>query len=301
MRRNQTSTMTMKACLSDLARIVDGFLAECLRRPDVPPVLLEAMEYSLLAGGKRLRPILCLVWAEMFGAHQDDILPAAAALECIHTYSLIHDDLPAMDNDDLRRGKPSCHKQFGEAVAILAGDGLLTEAFGLMLSAKAPPERVLLAAGQLARAAGIAGMVGGQVLDMQWTGQAGTRLEDISRMQELKTGAMLRASCECGAILAGAGETDVQRAMSYGTHVGRAFQIADDILDVVGDAQTMGKPVGSDEDKNKVTYPALIGLEQSRKAAEQHRDKAIQALDGLAGARADFLRDLAAYIVTRAS
>jgi len=291
----------MKAYLSELGRAVDGFLAECLRRPDVPPVLLEAMEYSLLAGGKRLRPALCLVWAEMFGARRDDVLPAAAALECIHAYSLIHDDLPAMDNDDLRRGKPSSHKRFGEAMAILAGDGLLTEAFGLLLSTRAPADRVLRAGLRLCEAAGPSGMVGGQVLDMEWTGRKGIQLEDLARMQGLKTGAMLRASCECGAVLAGAGEVDVRRAETYGTHIGRAFQIADDILDVVGDVQVMGKPVGSDEEKNKVTYPSLIGLDQSRKAAEQHRDQAIRALDGLIGPQADFLRELSAYIVTRAS
>lgn len=291
----------MKAYLSELSRAVDGYLAGCLRQPDVPPMLLEAMEHSLFAGGKRLRPALCLAWAEMFGASRENILPAAAALECIHTYSLIHDDLPAMDNDDLRRGKPASHKRFGEALAILAGDGLLTEAFGLMLSASVPPERVLRAGRCVAQAAGASGMVGGQALDMQWTGQAQTRLEDLSRMQGLKTGAMLRASCECGAILAGATDADVQRAVSYGTHIGRAFQIADDILDVVGDAKTMGKPVGSDEGKGKVTYPSLIGLGPSRKLASQHKNEAVQALAGIAGSQSDFLRELAEYIVIRAS
>ncbi len=291
----------MKAYLSDLSRVVEGFLRECLHRSDVPPLLLEAMEYSLLAGGKRLRPALCLTWAKMFGAEQEDILPAAAALECIHTYSLIHDDLPAMDNDDLRRGKPSSHKKFGEALAILAGDGLLTEAFGLFLATRVPAVQVLLAGQKLARAAGAAGMVGGQVLDMQWTGQAQITLGELSRMQSLKTGALLQVSCECGAVLAGAPEAGQQQAATYGRHIGRAFQIADDILDVVGDAQTLGKPVGSDEGQGKVTYPALIGIEQSRKAAEAHRDHAVLALDGLQGTQADFLRELADYIVTRAS
>lgn len=293
--------MEMKVCLSELGRSVDGYLARCLKNPEVPPALVEAMEYSLLAGGKRLRPALCLVWAEMYGARQEDILPAAAALECIHTYSLIHDDLPAMDNDDLRRGKPSSHKKFGEALAILAGDGLLTEAFGLLLATRAPAELVIRAGEKLVRAAGAAGMVGGQVLDMQWTGQGRTTLEELSRMQSLKTGALLRVSCECGAILAGAPESGRQQAATYGLHIGRAFQIADDILDVVGDARTMGKPVGSDESQGKVTYPSLTGIEQSRKAAEAHRDQALLALDGLRGAQADFLRDLAAYIVTRAA
>ncbi|HDQ39409.1 MAG TPA: polyprenyl synthetase family protein [Desulfonatronum sp.] len=293
--------MEMKAYLSELGRAVDSYLARCLHDSNVPPMLLEAMEYSLLAGGKRLRPALCLVWAEMFGARRDDILPAAAALECVHTYSLIHDDLPAMDNDDLRRGKPSSHKQFGEALAILAGDGLLTEAFGLLLSTKAPAEQVLQAGQRLALAAGVSGMVGGQTLDMQWTGQGQITLDDVSRMQDLKTGAMLQASCECGVILAGGTKADVQRASNYGIHIGRAFQIADDILDVTGDAKTMGKPAGSDEDKGKITYPSLIGVGPSREQAERFRDLAVQALEGLAGPQADFLRELAAYVVTRAS
>lgn len=293
--------MEMKAYLSELGLAVDGYLARCLHAPNVPPTLLEAMEYSLLAGGKRLRPALCLVWAELFGARREDILPAAAALECIHTYSLIHDDLPAMDNDDLRRGKPSNHKQYGEALAILAGDGLLTEAFGLLLAARAPAEHVLLAGQQLVRAAGAAGMVGGQVLDMQWTGQGQITLEELSRMQSLKTGALLQVSCECGAILAGAPTSRRQQAATYGLHIGRAFQIADDILDVTGDAQALGKPVGSDEGQGKVTYPSLIGPEQSRNAAKEHRDFAVRALNGLQGPQVFFLRDLATYIVTRAS
>jgi geranylgeranyl diphosphate synthase, type II len=290
----------MKAYLSELGREVDGFLAGCLRISGIPQVLLEAMEYSLLAGGKRLRPVLCLVWAEMAGEAREHVMPAAAALECIHTYSLIHDDLPAMDNDDLRRGKPTSHKQFGEAMAILAGDALLTEAFGLLLSSSAAPGRILRAGRELVLAAGAAGMVGGQVLDMRWTGQGPVAVEELSHMQELKTGAMIRASCVCGAILGGADEEDVQRAATYGAHIGRAFQITDDILNMTGDEQILGKPVGSDQELGKVTYPALVGLETSRDLALGHIVQAKQALIGRNGPQADFLRDLAEYILVRA-
>ncbi|SMP51987.1 farnesyl-diphosphate synthase [Desulfonatronum zhilinae] len=299
----------MKSYLSELGNEVDRYLTACLKRPGVPEPLLQAMEYSLLAGGKRLRPVLCLVWAEMVGARRDHVLPAAAALECIHTYSLIHDDLPAMDDDDLRRGKPSNHKRFGEALAILAGDALLTEAFGLLFSCAVPAQRMLAAGRELARAAGAAGMVGGQVLDMQWTGGTAT-VEELSRMQELKTGAMIRASCVCGALLGGATEADLARAADYGTHIGRAFQITDDILDVIGDQTVLGKPVGSDQDQGKVTYPALIGLEASRDLARSHTDQALAALavssdapdmSDLTRRHAWFLRELAEYILTRAT
>lgn len=299
----------MKAYLSELGSEVERYLAACLRRPGVPDPLLRAMEYSLLAGGKRLRPVLCLVWAEMTGEPRENILPAAAALECIHTYSLIHDDLPAMDDDDLRRGRPSSHKRFGEALAILAGDALLTEAFGLLLSCAVPADRMLAAGRELVRAAGAAGMVGGQVLDMQWTGGTAT-VGELSRMQELKTGAMIRASCVCGALLGGAGEADLARAADYGTHIGRAFQITDDILDVTGDQAVLGKPVGSDQDLGKVTYPALIGLEASRDLARRHTDQALATLVAFPDApnasettlrHAGFLRELAGYILTRAA
>ena len=299
----------MKSYLSELGRGVDRYLAACLKRPGVPEPLLQAMEYSLLAGGKRLRPVLCLVWAEMAGESRDHVLPAAAALECIHTYSLIHDDLPAMDDDDLRRGKPSNHKRFGEALAILGGDALLTEAFGQLFSCAVPAERMLAAGRELVRAAGAAGMVGGQVLDMQWTGGTAT-VEDLSRMQELKTGAMIRASCVCGALLGGAGEADLARAADYGMHLGRAFQITDDILDVIGDQSVLGKPVGSDQDMGKVTYPALIGLEASRDLARSHTDQALAALavfsdtsdvSDITRRHTGFLRELTGYILTRAT
>lgn len=291
----------MKAYLSEIGGEVDRFLAQCLKRDGVPDILLQAMEYSLLAGGKRLRPALCLVWAEMAGESRKHVLPAAAALECIHTYSLVHDDLPAMDDDDLRRGKPSNHKQFGEAMAILAGDALLTEAFGLLFSCTVSAERILSAGQELVRAAGASGMVGGQVLDMEWTGLDAVQVQDLSRMQELKTGALIRASCVCGAVLGGAGANDVERAEAYGVHMGRAFQITDDILDVTGDEDVLGKPVGSDVNMGKVTYPALLGLDASRRLARDHTDQALASLQPYDNHHAHFLRELAEYILIRSA
>jgi len=297
--------VTVKERLAALADEVAVFLRDRFggwqRAWDVPSGLLEAMEYSLAAGGKRLRPALCLTFAELFEADRAAVMPFAAGFELIHTYSLIHDDLPAMDNDDLRRGKPSNHKVFGEAGAILAGDGLLTEAFGAM--AKASPavaaDRVLTALAEAARAAGSAGMVGGQFLDMEYTARQDVGLDELARMQALKTGALLTASCVCGAMLAGADADGVDRARRYGAAVGAAFQIVDDILDEVGDAATLGKPVGSDREQGKNTYPSLIGLDASRRLAEERSREAIAAMEPYSGPTADFLRELARYIVVR--
>ncbi|MDR2800058.1 MAG: polyprenyl synthetase family protein, partial [Desulfovibrio sp.] len=245
----------VEAALETLALRVEDCLFGCLRAPGVPEGLLEAMEYSLRAGGKRLRPVLCLVSARACAGEarspepcsgeacsgeewERAVLLFACALECIHTYSLIHDDLPAMDNDDFRRGRPSSHKKFGEATAILAGDGLLTDAFALMArcaDAGLPEKRVLRALGAAARAAGSAGMVGGQFLDMLYTGGVAVGLKELALMQAMKTGAMLRLSCEAGALLSGAGPEKVAALARYGEALGAAFQIADDILDVTGD------------------------------------------------------------------
>jgi len=230
-------------------------------------------------------------------------LPFAAALELVHTYSLIHDDLPAMDDDDLRRGKPSNHKKFDEATAILAGDGLLTDAFSLMLSCAetgaVPAPLVVRAAQAVALAAGSGGMVGGQALDMEYTARAGVSFEELRTMHAMKTGALITASCVAGALLAGAEPSFEHRAREYGLNVGAAFQIADDILDVVGDTKTLGKPAGSDERQGKTTYPSLLGLDKSRELARQRADAAIEALAGLEHQEADFLRALARYIVER--
>ena len=297
--------MTVKERLAVMAGEVEVYLRERfgvrMRERGVPENLLAAMEYSLLAGGKRLRPVLCLVFAELFDAERARVMPFAAGFEIIHTYSLIHDDLPAMDDDDLRRGRPSNHKVFGEAGAILAGDALLTEAFGCMgrVWPGVAAELVLPALAEAAKAAGAAGMVGGQVLDMDYTAREGVTLAELARMQALKTGALLTASCVCGAILAGAGEEGAARAREYGEAVGAAFQIVDDILDEIGDAATLGKPVGSDREQGKNTYPSMIGLDESRRLAEERVAAAIAAIEPYAGDAAEFLRDLARYIVVR--
>ncbi|TVM18247.1 polyprenyl synthetase family protein [Oceanidesulfovibrio indonesiensis] len=299
----------VKEALRDLSRNVEDYLASCLEGRDIPDALRRSMEYSLLAGGKRLRPCLCLAWAELCGMKASRALPFASSIECIHTYSLVHDDLPAMDDDDMRRGKPSNHKQFGEATAILAGDGLLTEAFLFMTRADAEPAHVLEAVAVMARAAGAEGMVGGQVLDMEYTGRVlaaegnPVTLDQLRTMHAMKTGALIRASCEAGAVLACGGEDRRRRAAAYGAHLGRAFQIVDDILDEVGDEKSLGKPVGSDRDKGKTTYVSLVGLERSRELAEEATQQALQALDGFRDADKSwlaFLQDLARYVLVRA-
>ncbi len=294
----------VKTELAQRAARVEAFLADCLAEDGLPGELAEAMRYSLLAGGKRLRPVLCLTWAGMLGLDEDAVMPFAAGFELVHTYSLIHDDLPAMDDDDLRRGRPSSHKAFGEAMAILAGDGLLTRAFGLMASVDSvPAERVLDAMRVAAWGAGPAGMVGGQVLDMAHTGLQpgeGADLSIMQRMHAMKTGALITSACLTGAVLAGASGPDQDRAREYGAQLGLAFQIVDDILDVVGDTAVLGKPVGSDQDHGKATYPALLGLEESRRRADAAAEAALTSLIPYAGTETDFLRDLARYIVVRA-
>jgi geranylgeranyl diphosphate synthase type II len=295
--------VTFKEELGRRAAEVEGYLVACLRDRGIPDRLLRSMEYSLLAGGKRLRPVLVLSWNGLLGGDKAEAMPFAASLECIHTYSLIHDDLPAMDDDDLRRGRPSNHKQFDEATAILAGDGLLTEAFGLMAEASLvrglPADRVLRALSVLAGAAGAGGMVGGQAVDMELTGRTGVPLEELKRMHAMKTGALLTAACECGAILSGAGEADVANARDFGRRIGVAFQIVDDVLDVVGDTATLGKPAGSDEAMGKTTYPSLIGLDKSKTLAREYIDEALTNLSGYFGSEQEFLWQLARYIVDR--
>ncbi|MFO7817967.1 MAG: polyprenyl synthetase family protein [Thermodesulfobacteriota bacterium] len=290
-----------KYILSREASVIHTFLQDCMQKRGIPEKLSSAMQYSLLAGGKRLRPVLCLNWAKMLGAEQKQVLSFAAGLECIHTYSLIHDDLPAMDDDDLRRGKPTNHKKYGEALAILAGDGLLTFAFELMLECAVRGEPLNRALLEIARAAGAGGMVGGQVLDMEYTGQGSSDLDKLQNMHLLKTGALLVSSCVTGAVLAGGGEDDVRRAGEFGRHVGLAFQIADDILDVTGDQEIMGKPVGSDEKQGKFTYPALIGIEKSKKIAQKSVSAAGVVLEAYTGEEKEFLLSLTDYIVNRVS
>ena len=289
---------------AELREMVEGYLASSFLDSEIPARLSEAMRYSLLAGGKRLRPVLCLAVARACAPERADelaraILPFAAGLEMIHTYSLIHDDLPAMDDDDLRRGKPTCHKAYDEATAILAGDALLTNAFSHMARADVPAPLLLEAVRLSADAAGAAGMVGGQVLDLAGEGQKLT-LEELRILNAKKTGALLFNACECGAVLAGASPAMREAARTYGAELGIAFQITDDILDVVGDEATVGKEVRHDAESDKATWPSLIGLEASVELARQHCAAAEAALEGLfSGSDADFLRETARKLVSR--
>jgi geranylgeranyl diphosphate synthase type II len=266
-----------------------------------PPRLAEAMRYSLLAGGKRLRPILCLSFADAAarasgggGTVAED---AAAALECIHTYSLVHDDLPAMDDDDLRRGVPTNHKVFGEALAILAGDALLTDAFTLLATGSLE-ERAVRGAlvAELALAAGAGGMVGGQVLDIAEDRPA--QLDYLMRLHRMKTGALIKAACRMGALAGGGDASMVDAAEIYGDAVGLAFQIADDLLDVTESAAVMGKPTGADAAAGRFTYPAVVGLEQSRALAHELVERALSSVRFLEPAPGP-LAALAAYSIDR--
>ena len=248
--------------------------------------LAEAIRYSLEAGGKRVRPLLCLLAAESVGASAEAALPGALALECIHTYSLVHDDLPAMDNDDLRRGKATCHIAFDEAHAILAGDGLLTEAFRILaVEGATEPGRRIEAIALLAEAAGWRGMVGGQALDLE--GESLTRsgkaygLEQLHTIHRLKTGALLRASVELGAVLGGADPAQRRALKAYGEALGLAFQIQDDILDATSTAEALGKRAGKDEGRGKITFPALLGLEGAKTALREATESALCPLASL--------------------
>ncbi len=265
-----------------------------------PPQLAQAMRYSLLAGGKRLRPILALMAAEACGADPTEALPAACAVEMVHTYSLIHDDLPAMDDDDLRRGRPTCHKMFDEATAILAGDGLLTLAFETIVRYTRPPEAAARCVRILAEAAGPAGMVGGQMADLQAEGRFDGTVSLLEAIHRRKTGALLRAPLTMGAVVAGASDAQIEALDHYGRAVGLAFQIVDDLLDVQGDETKMGKRVQKDSELGKWTYPGFLGIEGSRTRARELADEAMTALD-LFGDRSGLLRALAWDLLERDS
>jgi geranylgeranyl diphosphate synthase type II len=258
---------------------IETFLAG-LRFAGDPAIagLEEAMRYSLLAGGKRIRPVLALATAQALGMERASVLPLAGALELIHTYSLIHDDLPAMDNDDLRRGRPTCHRAFGEDVAILAGDALYAEAFHLLLSEqRGDPAAVLAAAARLAGATGASGMVGGQYIDVAGTAPAGPH--GLRRLHELKTGRLIGAAIECVVALSETRETDrIEALRSFSAELGVLFQIVDDILDVTGSAEALGKQQGADERLGKRTYVSEFGLEGARRLASESRARALEAL-----------------------
>ena len=259
--------------------------------------LAESMRYSLMAGGKRLRPVLLMEAAEAVGGRGEDYIHAACALEMIHTYSLIHDDLPAMDNDDYRRGKLTNHKVYGAGIATLAGDALLTLAFEVILRQKADSETLCRVIREISQAAGPDGMVGGQAIDMESEGKSIT-MDELRKMHMGKTGALFRAAIRSGAILAGAGEKELNALTRYAEAFGLAFQITDDILDVIGDENEIGKPVGSDERNHKSTYVTLTSLEKARQLAKDAVDEAVLALEPF-GDKAWFLKELVEFLISR--
>jgi geranylgeranyl diphosphate synthase type II len=294
--------MDIKAYLAKKKDLVDKSLEKLVPPATTfPPSVHEAMRYSLFAGGKRVRPILALAAAEALGAKTADLLPIADSLELIHTYSLIHDDLPAMDDDDFRRGLPTCHKKFGEALAILAGDGLLTMAFEVLSDPRrlkaVSAARLVAVIKEISTSSGVFGMVGGQVVDIESEGKD-VDFPTLEYIHTRKTGALIRASVRVGALYAKAGKRQYLALTHYGEMVGLAFQIADDILDLTGTREETGKDVGSDLKKGKKTFPAFYGLEESRRRAREVSDRAVLALKDF-DRKADPLRELAKYIVNR--
>ncbi len=293
----------LKAYLQDRQKIVEEALEHYLPGEDnIPADIYKAVRYSVFNGGKRIRPILCLAAAEAVGGDLGPAIPVACSLELIHAYSLIHDDLPAMDNDDFRRGKPTCHKVFGEDIAILAGDALLTEAFVLlsgMEKVRLSAERRLAVIQEIAQAAGICGMVGGQALDVL----SGKFTPDENTLREIhrrKTGALIVAAIKSGAIISNAGKDKIQALAEYGINVGLAFQIADDILNVEGDRELMGKETGSDAARGKLTYPSLMGLDAAKEKLAKYIDAAEVSLSDF-DERARPLILIARYIMERKS
>ncbi len=294
--------MDIKTYLKERRELIDSFLRTYFTYPVIPVSLNESMAYSVFAGGKRVRPLLALASYEACGGRAEDIVPYASALEFIHTYSLIHDDLPAMDNDDLRRGKPTSHKVFGEGMAILAGDALLTEAFYLLSSNTSRPSGVrgrdvLKVVREVSMAAGAHGMVGGQSEDILSEGRQ-IDGENLSFIHAHKTGALITVSVRMGAILGRADKRKLSALTLYGENIGLAFQIVDDVLDIEGNSAELGKPTGSDEKKKKLTYPVLYGIDLSMKKAEGLVQQAVDALDIFPGS-ADPLREIARYILRR--
>ena len=294
--------MTAPPRLAAERAAVDAALHRLLTdRGDRPARLHEAMEYAVLAGGKRVRPILSIAAAEALGANTAGLLPVAGTLELIHTYSLIHDDLPAMDDDDLRRGRPTCHKVYGEAIAILAGDGLLNLAFEVLSDPRRlktiPAQRLVAIIREVSLASGVFGMVGGQAVDMESEGKD-VDFPTLEYIHTHKTGALIRASVRVGALYARASERRLKALTRYGEMVGLAFQIADDILDIVGTQEEIGKDVGSDMKKGKKTFPSFYGLTESRRRANEVAGHAVDALKDF-DRKADPLRELAKYIVKR--
>lgn len=278
--------------------LIDECLKSALKdKEDAPKLIFDAMRYSVFAGGKRIRPVMMLSSYEMFSADTECVLPFCVGLEMIHTYSLIHDDLPAMDNSPLRRGKLTNHMVFGEANAVLAGDGLLNFAFETMLESPDLPKNVLKAMKYVAKCAGVTGMIGGQVIDIDSEDKR-IDIDTLKTLQIKKTGALIAAAVCGGAILGGACSGDVKKLEEYSYLVGQAFQIKDDILDETSDAAVLGKPTGSDEENHKNTYVSLLGLEESEKLLKEYTDRAKEILKEFGG-RAEFLMGMTDYLLTR--
>ncbi len=273
----------MKKDVSSIEAALRQYLPQ---RDDYIRTVVDSMEYSLMAGGKRIRPMLALAFSKLCGGSEEAVMPFACAVEMIHTYSLIHDDLPCMDNDDTRRGKPTNHKVFGEAAALLGGDGLLTLAFETLVCEQARrlngAEKCAEAVSVLAKCAGAVGMIGGQIIDLESEGKQADH-EILRIMDKKKTGALINAACQMGCISAGASEEQRKAAEQYAYHIGIAFQIVDDILDVTSDETTLGKPIGSDAENHKSTYVSLLGLDECRKISAELTEKAINALGTFEG------------------
>ncbi|GAB5047072.1 polyprenyl synthetase family protein [Thermodesulfovibrio sp. TK110] len=291
----------LKKYIAEKKEKVEEFIKSYFTPSIKPSILHNSVLYSLTAGGKRLRPVLCIASYEACEGKKD-ITPYATAIEFIHTYSLIHDDLPSMDNDDLRRGKPTNHKVFGEGIAILAGDGLLTEAFRILSNpayADVEPSNLIKVIHELSSSAGVYGMVGGQAMDLISEGKEPDR-DSVEFIHLNKTAKLISASVKSGAILASADEEKIKRIEKYGLSIGLAFQIIDDILDIEGSTEEIGKPKGSDIERGKMTYPRVYGIAQSKKKAEELIDKALNALETF-DHKAEPLREIARYIIKRTS
>ncbi|EGT4599707.1 polyprenyl synthetase family protein [Clostridioides difficile] len=293
--------MEFKQCLKEKASFVEKVLKEYMPKEEgYQKTVIEAMNYSLSAGGKRLRPILTLEACKIVGGNEDEAIPFAIAIEMIHTYSLIHDDLPALDNDDLRRGRPTNHKVYGEAMGILAGDALLNYAFEVMLAGsinKENPEKYLNAINEIAKGAGIYGMIGGQVVDVESENKQ-IEKEKLDYIHMNKTAAMMVGCMRAGATIGGANFEQMEEITKYAKNIGLSFQIVDDILDIVGDEAKLGKKVGSDIENHKSTYPSLLGLDKSKEIAHNLIDEAKKSIEKLSD-DVDFLKGLAEYIIDR--
>ncbi len=288
----------INSLLENRKALIENRINELLPETDKNyKTVIDAARYSLTLGGKRIRPIIMLEFCKLFGGKLEDALDFSIALEMIHTYSLIHDDLPCMDNDDMRRGKPSCHKAFSEDTALLAGDGLLTEAFSIAAKSKVPPEKSVKAISVLSQMSGFYGMLGGQAIDLSLVG-AKPDIETLTDMYLKKTGCLLKAAAVIGAIIGGACENDVIKAEKYAENVGLAFQIIDDILDTVGDQKLLGKPIGSDQKNDKTTFVTLFGIEECKLRAENLTNEALEILSSFNG-DTENIKELTKYLLNR--